>query len=131
MPYKQPADRQVILERGKIHEKLPAPRNVIIDYEKPNVNVQRIIHNDGVIRVDPISYTLSQPNGELKIVDKIYELPTQNMHLQQAKSIPAKTFVGSVPLARAKSALVRGPTLQSDPWRSTYKTSYTGRGFGI
>jgi hypothetical protein len=68
LPYQKPADRQVILERGKIYEKIPAPKNVIIDYERPQVQVQRIVHNDGVMRVDPISYTLSQPSIAIKMV---------------------------------------------------------------
>jgi len=135
LPYKAPADRQVILERGKIYQKLPVPKNVIIDYEKPNVNVERIVHNEGIIRAEPNIYTLSQADGELKIVDRIYDLPPHSSynHLEQARSIPAKVHIGSMPAVRAKSAFGRhsGPYVFNDPWRSTYKNSYTGRGFGI
>ncbi len=136
MPYKAVADRQVIIEKGKIYSKLPTPKNVIIDYERPNVNVQRIVQNEGIIQAEPSTYNITtRPNGEIKVVEKIYDLPPQStsLHLEQAASTPAKRLNSSyTPIVRTKSAAVlRGTYNYNDPWRSTYRSSYTGRGFGI
>ena len=67
------------------------------------------------------------------MVDKIYDMPNTSYHIDQAYATPSLKRIGSVASVRAKSGLytTRGPYNYSDPWRSTYKNSYTGRGFGI
>ncbi len=67
------------------------------------------------------------------MVDKIYDMPNSSVHIDQAYATPSLKRIGSVPAVRAKTAIntARGPYNYSDPWRTTYKNSYTGRGFGI
>jgi len=46
----------VIVERGKIFARMPTPKNVIIDHEIPNINVERHVYNEGTHRADPSRY---------------------------------------------------------------------------
>ena len=68
-------DRQVIVERAKVAPKQPAPKNVIIEYENKQRGVDRIVFDDGVIRANPASHSLSRPmsrsNAEIRMVERI------------------------------------------------------------
>ena len=147
MPYKPLPDRPVIVERGKIYEKQPAPKNVIIEYENPNVNIQRNVYDEGIIRADPNTYsTYGLSNSEVRIVDKISDLPMANsqytsytpapvtsIQLPTQLTRPVTPKLTSSLLNRPKSGATtvpRGPIAYTGPWNTTYRSSYTGRGFG-
>jgi hypothetical protein len=143
LPYKPLPDRQVIVERGRIYEKQPNPKNVIIEYENPHVNIDRHVYDEGVLRADPRTYSSMESyrnNAELRIVDRINDLPMPNSDSYQTRSYtPAPTYYTSIrpstpKLARPKTAsgsLVinppKGPTSYVGPWNTTYRSSYTGR----
>lgn len=135
LPYQQPADRRVIVERGKTFARLPTPKNVIIDHEIPHINIEKNVYNEGTHRADPRSYSRLSNNAELKIVDKIYDMPahttvvsdqsrpfTPSYYLQKLELVRSKT---AVPSELPKTAM--GPYNYSGPWNTTYRSSYTGK----
>lgn len=76
MPYKS-VERPVIVQKIKPQNKCPTPKNVIIEYEKPKAVAIRQVIEEGVFRVDPATYQ-SSSNGEVRIVDRITDLPIEN-----------------------------------------------------
>ena len=144
-------DRQVIVERGKIYEKQPNPKNVIIEYENPHVNLEKRVYDEGVIRADPRTYSSLESyrnNAELRIVDRINDVPmpnaTEYTHVRSYTPAPAHTTYQcqtqtlnrpvTPKLSRPKTAsgsLVinppKGPTSYNGPWNTTYRASYTGK----
>jgi len=136
----------VIVERGKTYEKQPAPKNVIIEYEKPPVQVEKQVCEEGVMRADPNTYLSTRPCGEVAVVDKITELPQPNTsccHPSMARSYTpsaaANVTATSLNPMRSKTSLeqtsvntppvAKGPASFVSPWNTTYRTSYTGKGF--
>ncbi len=131
MPYKAPEDREIIVERGKIYGKIPAPKNVIIDHEIPHIHIDRQIYNEGVIRADPSSYRNlnGYSTAELKIVDKINDLPSHNIITITRPATPTY-YIQKLEVVRPKTASAKpssGPYSFSGPWATTYRSSYTGR----
>ena len=60
----------------------PAPqRNIIIEYEKPKACAVRNVIEEGIFRVDPLTYQTSQVNGEVRYVDRITDLPIKNSRI--------------------------------------------------
>ena len=146
MPYQPLPDRQVIVERGKIYEKQPAPKNVIIEYENPQVQIDRRVYDEGVIKInDPSLYTTARPNGELRVVEKITDLPVPNLVSTSTVVYPSRPYtptinrttismndVSNLTKSRPKTCFtspIKGPVSYNGPWNTTYRTSYTGRGF--
>lgn len=142
LPYKPLADRQVIVERGRIYEKQPAPRNVIIDYESPRVQIDRRIYDEGIIKVnEPQRYTSARPNGELRIVDRISDLPMPNATSYSTtvyepttsyRAASSLTNLAEMSRPRPKTthgaySIIRGPVSYIGPWNTTYQSSYNGR----
>jgi len=138
-------DRQVIVERGRIYEKQPNPKNVIIEYENPNVNIDRRVYDEGVIRADPRTYSSMESyrnNAELRVVDRINDIPMPNASYSHSytpapvstQHISVNTRPVTPKLSRPKTtsgSLVinapKGPTSYNGPWNTTYRSSYTGR----
>ena len=58
-----------------------APRNVIIEYEKPKAIAIRQVIEEGIIRADPATYQSQPSNGEIKYVDRITDLPIENSNI--------------------------------------------------
>jgi hypothetical protein len=143
LPYKPLPDRQVIVERGKIYEKQPNPKNVIIEYENPRINIDRRVYDEGVLRADPRCYSSLESYrnyAEVRMVDKINDIPMPNAECYRQVT-PAANYTVVRPItpkfSRPKTAsgsLVinppKGPTSYVGPWNTTYRSSYTGRGFG-
>ena len=140
LPYKPLPDRQVIVERGRIYEKQPNPKNVIIEYENPRINIDRCVYDEGILRADPRSYSSLESyrnNAEVRIVDRINDMPMPNVEYRRPMTPAANyTIVRPVTpkLSRPKTAsgsLVinapKGPTSYAGPWNTTYRSSYTGR----
>ncbi|CAF1125904.1 unnamed protein product, partial [Brachionus calyciflorus] len=136
-----------IVERGRIYEKQPAPKNVIIDYESPRVNIDRRVYDEGIIKInDPDNYVTARPNGELRLVNRINDLPITNLvssntiyqpqwtHVRPKTPSPfvSKSMVSltSRPKSSYVNSPIKGPYQYVGPWNTTYRTSYTGRGHG-
>lgn len=146
LPYKPVPERKVIVERGKTYEKQPPPKNLIIEYEKPPIQVDKQICEEGVIRADPNTYLSTRPCGEVAVVEKITELPQPNtvcapsLTRSYTPSAGANVTTTSLHPLRSKTTLeqvststpppaARGPASFVSPWNTTYRTSYTGKGF--
>ena len=132
LDYKQPSDRQVIVEKAPIYKKLPAPKNVIIEYEKPRTIIETAIYNEGIIRADPNVYMTSNPNGELRIVDKIYDMNNSDSYYTPVNTLTYRHVEPQIELKQAKPSKPlpqnSGPSTYYGPWNTTYRTSYTARG---
>jgi hypothetical protein len=63
----------------------PAPKNVIIEYEKPKAVAIRQVIEEGIFRVDPATYEsqMSHVNngGEVRLVDRITDLPIESSRI--------------------------------------------------
>lgn len=132
----------MIVERGKTYEKQPAPKNVIIEYERPQVCVDKQVCEEGVTRTDPDTYMSTRPCGDLTVVDKITDLPAPNNSIQcyprsytPANITNLTTTTTTVNPLKSKTSLdtsgpvAKGPASFVSPWNTTYRTSYTGKGF--
>lgn len=109
------------------------PKNVIIEYEHPPVSLERQVFDEGVLRANPSDYNMVRTNGELRIVDKINDIPSSNPGIVRTYQ-PLYTNASSTyatPRASQQLTTVRGPTQYLGPWNTTYRSSYTGRGYGL
>lgn len=75
LPYQENKERPVIVERAPALEAIRPPKNVIIEYEQPRAQHEQIIIDEGVFRADPTSHNATSTMGEVRIVDKITDLP--------------------------------------------------------
>lgn len=75
LPYQETKERPVIVERAPAAELIRPPKNVIIEYEQPKAHHEQIIIDEGVFRADPNSHNATSTIGEVRIVDKITDLP--------------------------------------------------------
>ena len=69
----------------------PPPKNVIIEYEKPKAVAVRQVIEEGIFRVDPATYQSAHSEGEVRIVDRITDLPIQNSRILAQLSESNKT----------------------------------------
>ena len=149
-------ERQVIVERGRTFERQPAPKNVIIEYERPNVHVEKCVHDEGVTRADPATYRNYSSCGreEVRVVDQITDMPIPNVapgcsvsvrrpcggtcnqnNANAWASVARPVTAGNKPaiITASGSNLVNkgpvGPTSYNGPWNTTYRSSYNGKGF--
>ncbi|KAI0981689.1 hypothetical protein GJ496_001763 [Pomphorhynchus laevis] len=76
----KPPKRKIILEKAPEISLRPPPRNIIIEYSSPLAVSLPEYHIEGVFVADPLTYTYSPHDGELKVVDKIYDLPPLPAH---------------------------------------------------
>ncbi|CAF0842890.1 unnamed protein product [Adineta ricciae] len=75
LPYQETKERPVIVERAPPAEVIRAPKNLIIEYEQPRAHHEQVIIDEGVFRADPQSHNATSTIGEVRIVDKITDLP--------------------------------------------------------
>jgi hypothetical protein len=73
--------RPVIVQKIKQLPIMPAPRNVIIEYEKPKAVAIRHVIEEGVVRADPATYQITPAHGEIRYVDRITDLPIENSNI--------------------------------------------------
>jgi hypothetical protein len=73
----------------------PPPKNVIIEYEKPKAVAIRQVIEEGIFRVDPATYQSAHSEGEVRIVDRITDLPIQNSRILAELSESNKKNCGS------------------------------------
>lgn len=147
LPYKPVPERKVIVERCKTFEKQPAPKNLIIEYEKPPVQIDKLVSEEGVIRADPNTYLSTRPCGEVAVVDKITELPqpntggcyqslprsytpSSNLNATTMNPLRSKSTMEHVSLSTPPPVVSgKGPMPAFDQWKTTYRSSYKGQGF--
>lgn len=137
LPYQKPKDRQVIMERGKIYAQQPTPKNVIIDHEVPHVSIDQHVYHEGTFRADPERNHIldAAVRSELKVVDKIYDLPAHTVHVSnQSRPTTPKYYLQKLELVRSKTDMpselprtAMGPFNYSGPWNTTYRSSYTSK----
>ncbi|CAM4783927.1 unnamed protein product [Rotaria magnacalcarata] len=75
LPYLETKERPVIVERAAPLEVIRPPKNVIIEYEQPKAHHEQIIIDEGVFRADPQSHRATSTMGEVRMVDRITDLP--------------------------------------------------------
>ncbi|CAF1014082.1 unnamed protein product, partial [Didymodactylos carnosus] len=75
LPYEDTKERPVIVERAQPAEILRPPKNVIIEYERPKAHHEQIITDEGVFRADPSTHHATSTIGEVRVVDRITDLP--------------------------------------------------------
>ncbi|CAF4519809.1 unnamed protein product [Rotaria socialis] len=75
LPYQETKERPVIVERAAPIEFIRPPKNVIIEYEQPKAHHEQIIIDEGVFRADPRSHNATSTMGEVRMVDRITDLP--------------------------------------------------------
>jgi hypothetical protein len=98
LPYEETKERPVIVERAPALEVIRPPKNVIIEYEQPKAHHEQIVIDEGVFRADPQSHNATSTIGEVRIVDKITDLPVNyskyltNRRPQSVQSRPASGF---------------------------------------
>lgn len=81
LPYKT-TERPVIIQKIKQQAQQPPPKNVIIEYDTPKAVAVRQVIEEGIFRVDPATYEAnSAANGEVRIVDRITDLPIENSRI--------------------------------------------------
>jgi hypothetical protein len=133
LPYQPQPERPVIVEKAKLHPKLPAPKNVIIDYEHSNINIERQLVDEGIIKADPTKFIrIDQPNAELRLVDEIRDLPAPSARYTPNRLAPVTQRPVTPKLTSSVSTptIPKGPVSYSGPWNTTYRSSFTGRSFG-
>lgn len=84
LPYTQPK-RRIILEKAADVPLRPPPRNIIIEYTRPQAFMLPEYKVEGVFQADPLTYTYSPYDGELKVVEKIHHLPPPPANMMSAR----------------------------------------------
>ena len=83
MPYKK-VKRPILLQKAAPVPPVKPTRNVIIEYEPLKAYTVRRVIEEGVFRVDPTkytNYTAETGDGDVRIVDRIEDLPPPSEEL--------------------------------------------------
>jgi len=139
LPYQEMKERPVIVERAPAPEIIRPPKNVIIEYESPQARHEQVIVDEGVFRADPRSYSATSTMGEVRIVDKITDLPVNyskyltnrrpssrsmsstNVYDQQPSSQPQLSQ--TEPAQQYRTSTLNYP----GAYTTTYRASYTNQ----
>lgn len=141
LPYQETKERPVIVERAPAAEVIRPPKNVIIEYEQPKAHHEQIIIDEGVFRADPNSHNATSTIGEVRIVDKITDLPVNyskyltNRRPQSVQSRPpsnAGRYEQQAPqpqFSQTEPAQQYRTTTYNYPgaYTTTYRASYTNQ----
>ncbi|CAF2404018.1 unnamed protein product [Rotaria sp. Silwood2] len=139
LPYQETKERPVIVERAPALEIIRPPKNVIIEYEQPKAHTEQIVIDEGVFRADPQSHNATSTIGEVRIVDKITDLPVNyskyltNRRPESVQSRPASSasqqqapqlqFSQTEPAQQYRSTSYNYP----GAYTTTYRASYTNQ----
>ncbi|CAF0901787.1 unnamed protein product [Rotaria sp. Silwood1] len=139
LPYQETKERPVIVERAPPLEVIRPPKNVIIEYEQPKAHHEQIVIDEGVFRADPQSHNATSTMGEVRIVDKITDLPvdyskylsSRRPQTVQSQSSPTLYERQSPPpqLSQTEPAQQYRSTNYNYPgaYTTTYRASYTNQ----
>jgi hypothetical protein len=151
LPYQETKERPVIVERAPPQELIRPPKNVIIDYEQPRAHHEQIIIDEGVFRADPNSHNATSTIGEVRMVDKITDLPVNyskyltNRRPQSVQSRPASSshnydqyqqapqqqFSQTEPAQQYRTSTYNYPGAYTTTYRSSYTNQSANRsGYG-
>ncbi|CAF3697991.1 unnamed protein product [Rotaria sordida] len=142
LPYQETKERPVIVERAPPLEILRPPKNVIIEYEQPKAHHEQIVIDEGVFRADPRSHNATSTIGEVRIVDKITDLPmdyskylsnrrpqtvqshsVSSPHLYERQPSPPPQLSQTEPAQQYRSTTYNYP----GAYTTTYRASYTNQ----
>lgn len=149
LPYQETKERPVIVERAPAAEIIRPPKNLIIEYEQPRAHHEQVIIDEGVFRADPNTYNATSTMGEVRIVDKITDLPVNyskylnnrrpqtsqsqsrsasygNVH-EQYQQAPQPQFSQTEPAQQYRTTTYNYPGAYTTTYRSSY-TNQSGRG---
>ncbi|CAF0881863.1 unnamed protein product [Rotaria sp. Silwood1] len=139
LPYQETKERPVIVERAPALEVIRPPKNVIIEYEQAKAHTEQVVIDEGVFRADPQSHNATSTIGEVRIVDKITDLPVNyskyltNRRPESVQSRPASSasqqqapqlqFSQTEPAQQYRSTSYNYP----GAYTTTYRASYTNQ----
>lgn len=144
LPYQEMKERPVIIERAPAPEIIRPPKNVIIEYEQPRARHEQVIVDEGVFRADPQSMNATSTMGEVRIVDKITDLPvnyskyltnrrpsarsmsSMSVYEQQPTSQPQ--FSQTEPAQQFRSSTYNYPGAYTTTYRASYTNQNAARG---
>jgi hypothetical protein len=139
LPYQDTKERPVIVERAPAPDVIRPPKNVIIQYEQPTAHHEQIITDEGVFHADPLTHHATSTIGEVRMVDKITDLPVNyskyltNRRPPSNQSRPpsnASTYEQQAPqpqFSQTEPAQQYRTTTYNYPgaYTTTYRSSYT------
>lgn len=143
LPYMETKERPVIVERAPAVEMIRPPKNVIIEYEQAKAHHEQVIVDEGVFRADPLSHNSTSTIGEVRIVDRITDLPVNYSkyltnrrpasvqshsasvgHVyEQQQPAPQPQFSQTEPAQQYRSSTYNYP----GAYTTTYRSSYTSQ----
>ncbi|CAF3861589.1 unnamed protein product [Adineta steineri] len=136
LPYEDTKERPVIVHRAPPQEVIKQPKNLIIEYEQAQAHHEQVIVDEGVFRADPKSHNSTSTPGEIRIVDKISDLPVNySKYLTNrnttSRSLPSSSSYDQQQGAQPQASQT-GPAQQyrantySNPgaYQTTYRASY-------
>ncbi|CAF2516213.1 unnamed protein product [Rotaria sp. Silwood2] len=141
LPYQETKERPVIVERAPPLDIIRPPKNVIIEYEQPKAHHEQIIIDEGVFRADPQSHNATSTMGEVRIVDRITDLPMDySKYLSNRRPQTVQSYSASNPnlyerqspppqLSQTEPAQQYRSTTYNYPgaYTTTYRASYTNQ----
>jgi hypothetical protein len=150
LPYLETKERPVIVERAPPPEIIRPPKNVIIEYEQPKAHHEQIVIDEGVFRADPNSHNATSTMGEVRIVDKITDLPVNyskyltnrrpqsvqsrsasSPNLYDQRQTPQPQFSQTEPAQQYRTATYNYPGAYTTTYRSSYTNQSANRsGYG-
>jgi hypothetical protein len=150
LPYLETKERPVIVERAPPLEIIRPPKNAIIEYEQPRAHHEQVVIDEGVFRADPHSHNATSSIGEVRIVDRITDLPVnyskyllnrrpQSAHSRSASSpnlyeqrqSPQPQFSQTEPAPQYRTTTYNYPGAYTTTYRASYTNRNTGRnGYG-
>lgn len=148
LPYEETKERPVIVERAPAQEIIRAPKNLIIEYEQPRAHHEQVIIDEGVFRADPRTYNSTSTIGEVRMVDKITDLPVNySKYLtnrrpqtgqvrsssygniqEQYQQAPQPQFSQTEPAQQYRTTTYNYPGAYTTTYRSSYANQSGGRG---
>jgi len=145
LPYQETKERPVIVEKAPQYETVRPPKNVIIEYESPKAHSEQVVVDEGVFHADPNTHNATSSVGEVRIVDKITDLPMNyskyltNRRPQSTQSISSSTpslvqynqpqFSQAEPASQYRTTTYNYPGAYTTTYRSSYTHASPNRGF--
>ncbi|CAF3332170.1 unnamed protein product [Rotaria socialis] len=139
LPYQETKERPVIVQRAPAPEVIRPPKNVIIQHEQPKAHHEQIITDEGVFHADPQYHNATSTIGEVRIVDKITDLPVNyskyltNRRPETVQSRAPSTASQYQPAPQQFTQAEPGPEYRSTNYNypgaytTTYRASYTNQ----
>ncbi|CAF4260155.1 unnamed protein product, partial [Adineta steineri] len=116
--------------------RIKQPKNLIIEYEQAQAHHEQVIVDEGVFRADPKSHNSTSTPGEIRIVDKISDLPVNYSKYLTNRNTTSRSLPSSSSYDQQQGAQPQpsqtGPAQQyrantySNPgaYQTTYRASY-------